>query len=512
MAGQIANAISNVRLYQELQAEKQSADLANRTKSVFLANMSHEIRTPLNAILGFTDVLRFDSTLTAEQREYVVIIHRSSQNLLTLINGILDLSKIEAGRMILNEQVFSIPSLLQNLEDRLSLQTVEKDLEMNLDISPDIPAVLYGDEVKLRQVLINLMANAVRFTDQGCITLEVRRAEPDEIEELPAPKYAAPIFLRFSIQDTGSGLQTTDLEQIFDPFAPSTAGKTGQRGPGLDLAISRQFVRMMGGDLQVTSSPGAGTEFIFSIALGVENAFQSSPEQAIHIPHLAPDQAIPRLLVMDNQQESRQWTVWLLTMMGYEVRQAASGAEAVQICRFYRPDLIFMDMDAPPGEGFSATRQIKAAPEYRAARIVALTTQTGGREHEQMKAAGCDDILGKPLDPQEVARVMEKLLSLKFIVETVTEPVMRGRLATRYDQRVQFNLLSLPPDWVARYERAVQTADFEVVFDLIGQIRTQQPELCDYLSKLSNNFDLRGLQSLLSESQANIQDDQGNPS
>jgi CheY-like chemotaxis protein len=368
---------------------------------------------------------------------------------------------------------------------------------MIIDIASDVPSVMYGDEVKIRQVLMNLLTNALKFTENGCIRLHARRAEPDEIEAFRTPGYATPVFLHFSVKDTGIGFETAEIEQLFDPFSTMMAGKTGQRGSALDLAISLQFVRLMGGDLSVRSEPGKGTEFSFVIALGIEHSFQTEQAKSIQMAHLAPNQDIPRLLVVDNHQESRQWLVWLLTMMGFEVRQAASGSEALQVSRFFRPDLIFMDMEAPPGEGIAATHQIKTAGDPPLPLVIGLTSQAGPHEHEEMVNAGCDDILTRRLHPHEVTRILENRLGLKFITETVAERVVSGHLAAIYTQRAQFNLLSLAPEWVETYRQAVETADFDVIFGLIRQIRSQQPELCEYLSKLANNYDLRGLQSLL---------------
>jgi two-component system sensor histidine kinase/response regulator len=201
--------------------------------------------------------------------------------------------------------------------------------------------------------------------------------------------------------------------------------------------------------------------------------------------------------VVDNQQESRQWFVWLLTMMGFDVRQAASGTEAVQLSRFFRPNLIFLDMEAPPGEGFSAARQIKTSAEHGGTVIIGLSALAGRRERDEMVKAGCDDILTKRLHPQQVTRLLEKRLGLKFTAESVAEPVTSGHLAAHYTGQAQYSLKSIAPEWVEKYRRAVETADFDVINELIGQVAEQQPGLGEALTKLANSYDLRGLQALL---------------
>ena len=235
---------------------KESAEAANRAKSAFLANMSHELRTPLNAIIGFSELMSRDTKATAEQRENLAIINQSGAHLLALINDVLDISKIESGRMMLQEQAFDLNRLLDGLVDMFSLRAKDKGLMLILDRAPEVPRYVQADEGKLRQVLVNLLGNAIKFTKEGSIELCTRRLNKPGKQECN---------IRFEVQDTGPGISPEDLESIFEPFVQSSEGEKSKESTGLGLAISRQLARLMGGDLAVSSQLGHGSTFIFDI-------------------------------------------------------------------------------------------------------------------------------------------------------------------------------------------------------------------------------------------------------
>lgn len=302
MTGQLANAIGNARLYQEVQREKVAAEAANRAKSAFLANMSHEIRTPMNAILGFAELLQMDKSLSARQRENVVTIRHSGEALLTLINSILDLSKVEAGRMVLNTQVFDLQLLLKNLEELFSLQAAEKGLRLSFQYPDSLPRLVHADESRLRQILINLIGNALKFTREGQVVVCCRQARNAEYQALgttalgtaaklttasdtmiPAPDQLHTKFLYFCVQDTGPGIAPQELDPIFEPFTQSESGQQIHQGTGLGLAISRQFVRLMGGEIYAQSTLGQGSLFAFIIPVQmVEEAAALSTASALN--------------------------------------------------------------------------------------------------------------------------------------------------------------------------------------------------------------------------------------
>ncbi len=500
VAGQVANAISNARLYNEVQREKQAAEAANRAKSVFLANMSHEIRTPLNAILGFTEVLQFDHNLTDEQSEHISIIHRSSESLLTLINNLLDLSKIEANRMTLTEQVFNLRSLLKGIEDLFRFQAIEKGLSFVHEYSNDLPSFIYGDETKLRQVLVNLLGNAFKFTEKGHIILQARLASEGEKKALSPPTHNLPVHLYFAVMDTGVGIKPDDLERIFEPFSQTHVGKQVQPGTGLGLAISRQFVRLMGGDLTVESVPGGGSKFSFIVQFGQGHQIEEHPGVDLaQLPRLAAGQQDLRILVVDNQLENRQWLGWLLTMMGFDVRQAANGSEAFQIWQYWRPRLIFLDTHLPSLDSYNAAQQIKATPEGKSIPIIALTTSAFEGNRNEILSIGCDDFLCKPVRVADITNILAKHVQANFIVESsiAEETIPQDHLEEPNATNISASWDSLPAEWVEQMRQAVAVADFDHIFDLINQIRPFQENLAKRILHIAQKYDVRGLSAIL---------------
>src|SRR3954468_12378793 len=300
---------------------EQSLQQANRAKSVFLANMSHEIRTPMNAILGFSQLMLRDQDLTAQQCQYLGTINRSGEHLLALINAILEMSKIEAGRTTLNPSTFDLPALLKDLEMMFRVRTDEKRLSFSVETIGGVPRYIVADVNKLRQVFINVLGNAVKFTEQGGVTARVRAADPG-----PAgPR------LRVEIEDTGPGISADDQDKLFRHFEQTKTGQQAGTGTGLGLAISREFVRLMGGSITVTSQVGKGSIFTIQLPLkeGDAQAVQTR-EEPRHVVRLQPGQAACRVLIADDVEDNRQLLAQLLAPVGFETRVATNGAEAVQ--------------------------------------------------------------------------------------------------------------------------------------------------------------------------------------
>ncbi|WP_048751431.1 ATP-binding protein [Crocosphaera watsonii] len=400
------------------------AEAANRIKGEFLANMSHELRTPLNAILGFAQIMRRSSKLDAEQQENLSIITGSGEHLLNLINQVLDLSKIEAGRTIINKTELDFYRLLDDLEDMFQFKAEEQKLRLLFERSPNVPQYIRTDQVKLRQVLINLINNALKFTEEGGVSLRVRGEslnfmETNDTKETEN-KLSTKKTIIIEIEDTGQGISQEELDRLFEPFVQSKGVKNNQEGTGLGLTISRKFINLMGGDIAMNSEVGRGTIIKFNIEVEEIKATEIKTEikPRRKVIGLQPNQPQYRILVVDDRYSNRELVVKLLTPLGFEIRTASNGKEAIQVWQQWEPHLIWMDMRMPIMDGYEATKVIKTTMKGQATAIIALTASVFEEEKAVVLSTGCDSFIRKPFREAEIFDAMEKQIGVQFIYET----------------------------------------------------------------------------------------------
>jgi PAS domain S-box-containing protein len=505
MTGTLTDISARKQAESALQQAKEAADAANRAKSEFLANMSHELRTPLNAILGFTQVMSCDSSLKTEHQQNLEIINRAGSHLLELINDILEMSKIEAGRTALNESSFDLISLLDTLREILQLKARDKGLELIFDIAADVPQFVRADEGKLRQVLLNILGNAIKFTSEGSVTLRVRGGHSapgighsalgmghgkEENSQRPAPSAQRPIT--FEIEDTGPGIAPEEFDKLFEAFGQTETGRKSQQGTGLGLPISQKFVRLMGGDIRVSSTLGEGTTFTFDVTVRPVEATEVkaiAPQRKVLC--VAPDQLKYRILVVDDRSESRLLLVQILASIGFEVREAENGQKAVEVWQSWEPHLIVMDMRMPVMDGFEATKQIKSCLKGQATAIIALTASAFEEDRAMVLSAGCDDFIRKPFQKEELLEKIGQHLGVVYKYEdesSHTESVRPKTEGISLSGDLSRHLEQMSPDWVAQVYRAAAQGSDDRILDLLDGVPAENAPLAAALGDLAYNF------------------------
>ncbi len=479
-----------------LAVAKQAADAANQAKGDFLASMSHELRTPLNAILGFTQILHDDDSLHDDHRDLIAIVNRSGNHLLGLINNVLSLAKIEANKITLDETVFDLHHTLQAVDDMLQLKAEARGIRLNIVKPSPLPYCLRADEGKLRQILINLIGNAIKFTPQGSVTVQAHLQDP-----LAAPAEDATTHrLEIVVQDTGVGIAPEELACLFQPFEQTQSGRHSGEGTGLGLSLSYNFAQLMGGTITVTSTVGEGSTFTVSLLVGTAMSALAAPspgEQRIDI--LAPGQPRYRILVADDGAEGRLLMCHWLEGVGFEVREASNGQEAVDLWTNWRPHLICLDMRMPILDGYGVARQVRQSPGGDAVVIVAVTASVFEEQQLDCIAAGCNQVLPKPLQRETLLEYVGHSLGLVYrYVDGAGDGAGGLGIAVgdrpgsggAQDPLTQADLLGLEPAWLGAMHQAAQAANDRRVRQLIASLPAEQRSLARRLDQLVDDFRL----------------------
>lgn len=465
---------------------KNEAIKANEAKSRFLANMSHELRTPLNAILGFSQLLSKENNYTTEQIEHVEIINRSGNHLLALINDVLEVSKIEAGQILLQEQSFNIRELLHDLDHMFVLKAKEKGITLSVHCAENVPEWLHADQGKVRQILINLIGNAIKFTDSGHIRIKVKSQKV-----MVNSSHKANILLRIEVEDSGVGISREDQKRIFAPFEQAEAGVNKEGSTGLGLAISREYAKLMHGSLSVRANEFTGSTF--SLLLTVKKTDKPGIEQ---IPQRTVVTGIrsefkPEILIVDDNDLNIKLLRIVLENVGFSIRAAYNGLQAVESVHQKLPDLIFMDMKMPIMNGYEATSEIKN--EHPTLPIIALSASVLDTQVAEMTNSGCDAFVQKPFKEIEIFNAIHTFLPIEY--ETTDFKSINE--APHVEVDLSTESLSISDELIDEICNAVISGKKELIVDSIQKVEPQNPQLSAHLHKLEQDFNYNEIVHIL---------------
>jgi signal transduction histidine kinase/ligand-binding sensor domain-containing protein/CheY-like chemotaxis protein len=467
----------------ELGIAKEKAEVANQAKSTFLAAMSHELRTPLNAILGFGRNLARAQELTPEHRQEVDIIRRSGDHLLEMIDEVLSLSRIEAGRVELQPAPFDLVLTLEDIAQMITVQIQAKGLRFDLELDATLPRVVQGDVGKIRQVLINLLGNAVKFTEHGYVCL---RACPKPLNNDPAR-----VLLQLDVEDSGVGIPEEQLDTIFESFVQGNHTGNGAQGTGLGLAICRSLVDMMEGRIEVTSKPGEGSLFMVTVPLELAEASMLDEPQVIG---LKSGKTAWRILVVDDDPYNRALLTTMLGQIGFKVREATNGETAVEAFQEWHPHLICMDMRMPVMDGYAATKAIRELPGGEQVKILAVTASAFDEQRDDILDAGCDEMVRKPVQEHDIFAAIERQLGVEYrYAPTETHAAEAGVELTAE------MLSELPPELIEELRHATLLLDRAAMAVLIERIKTYAPDTAKGLQVLVDDFQFERIRDLLGD-------------
>ncbi len=476
------------RLTGELARAKEEAEYANRSKSMFLTNMSHELRTPLNAILGFSELLLRDGELQPSQKETIGIVHRSGNFLLALINDVLDLARVESGKISIDAEPVDLEAVVGDVMALVDERAAAKGLKLELELAPDLPRCVVVDGAKIRQILLNFLSNAVKYSEQGRILLRVAFVGEELVLE---------------VEDQGVGISTEDQQRIFEPFV-QVGPASEKTGTGLGLAITRQFVRLMGGRIDVESTPGRGSLFRASLPCRIctgDEVVVSSRNTDKQVVGLEAGQGPVKILIVEDKKDNRLLLRGVLDIPGFEVREAVNGVEAVALFSSWKPDFIWMDRRMPQMDGEQATRAIRSLPGGKQVVIVALTASAFNDERRTILEAGMDDFVVKPYRPDDIYQMMKKHLNLRYVYgEAPGQPAARP-VGDFSDEEFQDRMAALSSPLRDRLFQAAVLLDREEMQPLLDAVRKEDEALSRMLEYLVDRLEYERILAVLQKLQ-----------
>lgn len=476
----------------ELVRAKEAAEAASQAKSTFLANMSHEIRTPMNAILGFAQILERDSTLGPDHARHVQSISRNADHLLSILNDILDMSRIEAGQIEHNPRDFNLHQTFEDLELMFIPRAVSKGLELTFEKNGSLPRAGHADPGMLRQIMVNLLGNACKFTSQGEVTFRISAEKNSEACGTGQGGFT----LNVQVQDSGPGIDPEEMDRIFDPFHQG-GRDPGEGGTGLGLPISRKYARIMGGDLSVSPHTEKGS--LFCLQVPVQQAtrpVEDGKPPSGRVQSLPADMAPVLVMVVDDKKDNRSMLVELLRPLGFETVEAADGREALDLFQERCPQAVLMDIRMPGMDGYQAIKSIRQVAGEQGPFIVAVTAFAFQQDREAALAAGADEYLSKPFQPEDLFRLLGQGLAIEYVMSDTRQDQPQGL----YQEKML--PADLDPETISKMCSALEEGDVRLLKELISSIRKKHPQTSDTMMEMAERFDYIQLETMLDQARS----------
>jgi signal transduction histidine kinase/DNA-binding NarL/FixJ family response regulator len=447
---------SNLIVRRQVRRQTWELKSANEAKSRFLANMSHELRTPLNAILGYSALMLKDKSLSDEGHRDLQIINKSGNHLLSLINDILEITKIESQKSVLQIQTFNVFEMLSEIEEMFALECDKKNIQLEVRGKDKVNINVSGDSMKMRVVLINLIGNAIKFTENGGVIIDLSGSILMKDELVFAVK----------VIDSGSGISDEDIKKLFKQFSQTESGKKQSVGTGLGLAISQEYIRLMKGEIRVDSHPETGSNFYFTIALPVnagETSMNKLAFENLDIKYMGANPA-PKMLVVDDSPESRELLLGMLKSMGFLTYEAVDGQQAIEVALTQQPNVIWMDIRMPVMDGLEATRRIKVSDANRTIKIIAVSAHVFSEERTEILAAGCDDFICKPFSQNDIVNMLKKHLGYEFCDNINVRGIIKSAVE------------SFPPTELEEFRSALLYLNIDELLQILERLSEREPE------------------------------------